>query len=66
MTSPGMVIIIAKNYLMWENREESVRRAEEMFHALDNDGNGDLTEVSWDGKSTNVEKLHTFYTIMLR
>ena len=27
-------------------RDESVRRAEEMFHALDNDGNGDLTEVN--------------------
>ena len=28
-------------------RDESVRRAEEMFHQLDNDGNGDLTEVRY-------------------
>ena len=28
-------------------RDESVRRAEEMFHQLDNDGNGDLTEVGY-------------------
>ena len=25
-----------------------MRRAEEMFHQLDNDGNGDVTEVSRD------------------
>ena len=28
------------------NREESVRRAEAMFAMLDEDGNGDLTEVN--------------------
>ena len=27
-------------------RDESVRRAEEMFHQLDEDGNGDVTEVT--------------------
>lgn len=37
-------------------RDESVRRAEEMFHQLDNDGNGDLTEVRYGIKR---KKCHT-------